>query len=152
MNCQIILIKNNFKLLKPLTWLSWIIRKVTKSNWNHCAILYKNKVADMSTSYKYRNYDIWLSENNDREFIISKEVDSIFFKSDLEKILENKDGDLEGYEYTKLLNHLTKIKLNKVYIKEIENRMVCSEFVEYIINGTLTNWETPQSLYEKYFR
>lgn len=36
---KLILIKNPFDIKKPLTILSYIIRKVTKSDFNHCAIM-----------------------------------------------------------------------------------------------------------------
>lgn len=43
---QILLIHNRFHLLRPLTWLSYLIRMFTCSKWNHLAIRVGDQVIE----------------------------------------------------------------------------------------------------------
>jgi len=157
MKCQIILIKNNFNWLRPLTYLSWIIRKVTKSNWNHVAMCYYSDelkeyiVSDFQSHYKFRSLEIWNNENNDREYIIKDietDTDSSFIK--YETFFGSK---YDGYEFRKLISHLTFIKLGFKLFPENSKRFICSEWVYYLIKGKgyENNFKSPEDIYLEYF-
>lgn len=36
---NVILVHNPFQLFRPITWLAWLIRAVTKTYYNHCALV-----------------------------------------------------------------------------------------------------------------
>jgi hypothetical protein len=38
---KVLLVHTPFNIKRPLTIIAWLIRKVTKTHWNHCAILIK---------------------------------------------------------------------------------------------------------------
>jgi len=69
---QILLVHNPFEFTKPKTWLAWIIRIVTNSEWNHCAVCIEidgeQWVSDFQAHYKLRPYDEWLNEDKRRVF------------------------------------------------------------------------------------
>lgn len=150
---KLIIIKNPFDIKKPLTILSHIIRKVTKSNWNHCAIMKEidgvDCVSDFQSHSKFRPFNVWLNEDLKREYIIL-EVDSIMTDEEIEYNMKYSSSLYKGYEHIKLINQLTKIKWDFTIFKENPDRFVCSEWCWYLINGEKSNWKTPQDLFELY--
>jgi len=143
---KIILVHNPFELLKPRTWLAWIIRKVTKSNWNHCAVAVMidgvECVSDFQEHYKLRPFSEWQFEDKARQvrfkyYDTDKDsrwiIDQILFAS----------GRYKGYDWLKLVNHLTKRKLGFTVFKESEKRFVCSEWIGFLQTGKRDNWAVP---------
>lgn len=143
---KIILVHNPFQIWKLKTWLSLIIRLVTKSHWNHCAVVVTinevESVSDYQERYKLRPFMEWLREDEKRQFKIvhinpEKDsnwiIDQVIFAS----------GRYKGYDWIKLANHLTKIKLGFTIFKENENRFVCSEWNEFLLTGKKVNWAVP---------
>jgi len=158
MLCQIILIKNNFNIFKPLTYLSWIIRKVTKSNWNHVAMCYYSDelkeyvIADISQKYKFRTLEMWMKETTDREYIM-KEIESETDSSFIKHHTFYGSAIYKGYEFRKLISHLTFIKFGFKLFKENSERFVCSELVYFLIKGDeyKNNFKSPEDIYLEYF-
>lgn len=65
MSVKILLVHNKFSWVKPLTWLSLIIRMVTCSKWNHVAILIDNKVLESKgNGVHISDYDDWFKHSN----------------------------------------------------------------------------------------
>ena len=52
-------------------------------------------------------------------------------------------GRYLGYDWLKLINHLTKRKFGFVIFKENENRFICSEWVLFLQTGEKVNWAVP---------
>ncbi len=76
---KIILVHNPFEWSKPRTWLALIIRLVTQSHWNHCAVAVtidnKECVSDFQERYKLRPMVEWSFEDAKRK-IAFKYMDS----------------------------------------------------------------------------
>lgn len=143
---QILLIHNPFELLKPKTWLALIIRFVTKSNWNHCAVMLmidgEQWVSDFQAHYKLRPYDEWLNEDKRRVFkLVYIEPQLPFLRQKNEVIAGS--GRYLGYDWLKLVNHLTHRKFGFTIFKENGNRFVCSEWVWFLQTGEKVNWAVP---------
>lgn len=143
---KIILVHNPFEWQKPRTWLALIIRLVTKSNWNHCAVAVMidgvECVSDFQEHYKLRPMSEWILEDTSRK-VRFKEIDS---EKDQRFIVDQilfASGRFKGYDWLKLVNHLTKRKFGFTIFKENENRFVCSEWVRFIQTGYRTNWAVP---------
>lgn len=143
---KIILVHNPFNWKKPRTWLALIIRLVTKSQWNHCALAVEldgvECVSDFQEHYKLRPISEWLYEDTSRkvrykEFVSEHAdrwiVDQIMFAS----------GRFKGYDWLKLVNHLTKRKLGFTVFKENDKRFVCSEWIGFLQTGEKANWAVP---------
>jgi hypothetical protein len=143
---KVILIHNPFEILKPKTWLALIVRLFTKSYWNHCAVAVildgVECVSDFQERYKLRPMAEWLAEDRNRsvrfKFVDTGQndswlIDQILFAS----------GRYKGYDWLKLVNHLTKRKLGFTIFKENEKRFVCSEWIEFLLTGKQVNWAVP---------
>lgn len=143
---KIILIHNPFELRKPRTWLALIIRLVTRSCWNHCAVVVEldgvESVSDFQEHYKLRPFSEWVSEDKNRQ-VRFKKLDSVKDNRWLNDQIQFASGRFKGYDWLKLVNHLTKRKLGFVIFKENENRFVCSEWVEFLRTGQKVNWAVP---------
>ena len=122
---QILLVHNPFEFTKPKTWLAWIIRIVTNSEWNHCAVCIEidgeQWVSDFQAHYKLRPYDEWLNEDKRRVF------KTVYVESKVPLLQQKNEviagsGRYLGYDWLKLINHLTKRKFGFVIFKENENR------------------------------
>lgn len=141
---KIILVHNPFQWKKPRTWLALIIRLVTKSNWNHCAVLLKIDgcpcVSDFQERYKLRPFVEWLNEDLERNWIIVEDG----IDKDLLTEVTYASGRYKGYDWLKLVNHLTKRKLGFTIFKENEKRFVCSEWVRFLQTGKKANWAIPK--------
>ncbi len=143
---KIILVHNPFELLKPRTWLAWIIRKVTKSHWNHCAVAImvneEECVSDFQEHYKLRPLADWVLEDEKRK------IDFKYCDSDkdsqwlLDQILFA-SGRYKGYDWLKLVNHLTKRWFGFTIFKESKKRFVCSEWIGFLQTGEKANWAVP---------
>jgi len=143
---QILLVHNLFEFTKPKTWLAWIIRIVTNSEWNHCAVCIEidgeQWVSDFQAHYKLRPYDEWLNEDKRRVFkLVYVESQVQFLQQKNEAIAGG--GRYLGYDWLKLVNHLTKRKFGFVIFKENENRFICSEWVLFLQTGEKVNWAVP---------
>lgn len=143
---QILLVHNPFESTKPKTWLAWIIRIVTNSEWNHCAVCIEidgeQWVSDFQAHYKLRPYDEWLNEDKRRVF------KTVYVESKVPLLQQKNEviagsGRYLGYDWLKLINHLTKRKFGFVIFKENENRFVCSEWVWFLLKGEKVNWAVP---------
>ena len=130
---QILLVHNPFEFTKPKTWLAWIIRIVTNSEWNHCAVCIEidgeQWVSDFQAHYKLRPYDEWLNEDKRRVF------KTVYVESKVPLLQQKNEviagsGRYLGYDWLKLINHLTKRKFGFVIFKENEiGRASCRERV-----------------------
>lgn len=143
---KIVLVHNPFELSKPRTWLALIIRLITKSNWNHCAISVEidgvETVSDFQEHYKLRPMSEWIYEDTSRK-VRFKEFDS---EKDSRFIIDQilfASGRYKGYDWLKLVNHLTKRKLGFTIFKENEKRFVCSEWLGFLKTGKKDNWCVP---------
>lgn len=143
---QILLVHNPFEFTKPKTWLAWIIRIVTNSEWNHCAVCIEidgeQWVSDFQAHYKLRPYDEWLNEDKRRVF------KTVYVESKVPLLQQKNEviagsGRYKGYDWIKLVNHLTKRKFGFVIFKENENRFICSEWVLFLQTGEKVNWAVP---------
>lgn len=148
---KIILIHNPFEPFKLKSYLSLIIRAVTKKKslklqYNHCAaIVVLNGVpcvSDFQEHYKLRPLEEWENENTHRLYRI---VELKSAKSDdwIKDQVLFASGRYKGYDWIKLINHLTIIKLNLVFFPENEDRFVCSEWTEFLLTGQKVNWAVP---------
>lgn len=149
---KVILIHNPFEFSKPKTWLAWMIRKATDSNWNHCAVLIdiegEETVCDFQARAKVRTYEEWLLDDKKRSYLIV-EKKSIMPESWIRSQVINSSGRFLGYDFLKIINHATYIKKKLVVFKENPDRFVCSEFVEYLLTGNKVNWAIPKDFEEK---
>ena len=143
---QILLVHNPFEFTNPKTWLAWIIRIVTNSEWNHCAVCIEidgeQQVSDFQAHYKLRPYDEWLNEDKRRVF------KTVYVESKVPLLQQKNEviagsGRYLGYDWLKLINHLTKRKFGFVIFKENENRFICSEWVLFLQTGEKVNWAVP---------
>lgn len=143
---KIILIHNPFEWKKPRTWLALIIRLVTKSYWNHCAVSIEidgsQWVSDFQAHYKLRTYAEWLNEDKKRVFKTVYVESQVQFLRQKNEVIAG-SGRYKGYDWIKLVNHLTKRKFGFVVFNESENRFVCSEWVWFLIKGEKVNWAVP---------
>ena len=143
---QILLVHNPFEFTKPKTWLAWIIRIVTNSEWNHCAVCIEidgeQWVSDFQAHYKLRPYDEWLNEDKRRVFKLVYVESQVPFTRQKNEVLAG-SGRYLGYDWLKLINHLTKRKFGFVIFKENENRFICSEWVLFLQTGEKVNWAVP---------
>jgi len=143
---QILLVHNPFEFTKPKTWLAWIIRIVTNSEWNHCAVCIEidgeQWVSDFQAHYKLRPYDEWLNEDKRRVFKLVYVESQVPFTRQKNEVLAG-SGRYLGYDWLKLVNHLTKRKFGFVIFKENENRFICSEWVLFLQTGEKVNWAVP---------
>ena len=143
---QILLVHNPFEFTKPKTWLAWIIRIVTNSEWNHCAVCIEidgeQWVSDFQAHYKLRPYDEWLNEDKRRVFKLVYVESKVQFLQQKNEVIAG-SGRYLGYDWLKLVNHLTKRKFGFVIFKENENRFICSEWVLFLQTGEKVNWAVP---------
>ena len=143
---QILLVHNPFEFTKPKTWLAWIIRIVTNSEWNHCAVCIEidgeQWVSDFQAHYKLRPYDEWLNEDKRRVFKLVYVESQVQFLQQKNEVIAG-SGRYLGYDWLKLVNHLTKRKFGFVIFKENENRFICSEWVLFLQTGEKVNWAVP---------
>jgi len=143
---QILLVHNPFEFTKPKTWLALIIRIVTNSNWNHCAVMLtidgEQWVSDFQAHYKLRPYDEWLNEDKRRVFKLVYVESQVQFLQQKNEVIAG-SGRYLGYDWLKLVNHLTKRKFGFVIFKENENRFICSEWVLFLQTGEKVNWAVP---------
>ena len=143
---QILLVHNPFEFTKPKTWLAWIIRIVTNSEWNHCAVCIEidgeQWVSDFQAHYKLRPYDEWLNEDKRRIFKLVYVESQVQFLQQKNEVIAG-SGRYLGYDWLKLVNHLTKRKFGFVIFKENENRFICSEWVLFLQTGEKVNWAVP---------
>ena len=144
---KILLIHNPFKLSNPKTYLSWAIRKVTRSHWNHCAVELEIDntiyISDFQSHYKFREkYLYWATEATNRE------VKTIYVESELtDKRIQRaclNATKYKGYDFIKIVNHFTKIKFGFTIFTENPDRFVCSEWVEFLRTGKQVNWAVPE--------
>ena len=143
---QILLVHNPFEFTKPKTWLAWIILIVTNSEWNHCAVCIEidgeQWVSDFQAHYKLRPYDEWLNEDKRRVFKLVYVESQVQFLQQKNEVIAG-SGRYLGYDWLKLVNHLTKRKFGFVIFKENENRFICSEWVLFLQTGEKVNWAVP---------
>ena len=143
---QILLVHNPFEFTKPKTWLAWIIRIVTNSEWNHCAVCIEidgeQWVSDFQAHYKLRPYDECLNEDKRRVFKLVYVESQVQFLQQKNEVIAG-SGRYLGYDWLKLVNHLTKRKFGFVIFKENENRFICSEWVLFLQTGEKVNWAVP---------
>ena len=143
---QILLVHNPFEFTKPKTWLALIIRIVTNSEWNHCAVCIEidgeQWVSDFQAHYKLRPYDEWLNEDKRRVFKLVYVESQVQFLQQKNEVIAG-SGRYLGYDWLKLVNHLTKRKFGFVIFKENENRFICSEWVLFLQTGEKVNWAVP---------
>ena len=143
---QILLVHNPFEFTKPKTWLALIIRIVTNSNWNHCAVMLtidgEQWVSDFQAHYKLRPYDELLNEDKRRVFKLVYVESQVQFLQQKNEVIAG-SGRYLGYDWLKLVNHLTKRKFGFVIFKENENRFICSEWVLFLQTGEKVNWAVP---------
>lgn len=143
---KIILVHNPFKWKKPRTWLALIIRLVTRSHWNHCAVAVEidgvECVSDFQERYKLRPWLEWANEDSKRYTTI-RHLDSDNGSKWLTDQILFASGRFKGYDWLKLVNHLTKRKFGFTIFKENKKRFVCSEWIGFLQTGEKDNWLVP---------
>ena len=62
---QVLLVHNRFRLFRPVTWLSYLIRVVTCSKWNHIAVRVGNQVIEaIGEGVVVSDIDTWLNHSD----------------------------------------------------------------------------------------
>lgn len=102
---QILLIHNKFNWRQPLTYLSYGIRVVTCSKWNHIAIRINDRVIEAKgDGVSISNYDDWFSRSNR---IVLPKIPRKHVTLNLEEVLFTEG---ESYGFLDLIESLKRIK------------------------------------------
>jgi hypothetical protein len=154
---EIIFIKNPWKWDKPLTYLSWIIRAVTKKYNtikefvpNHAALKItfpdgKVRISDFQSHYKYRLESLWKEEDINR-VTVTYPFETTLSDKEILYLVENASSLFKGYEHRKLINYLTRYKLEFSIFPENSKRCVCFEWCGLLKGHTPNNYDLPRDL------
>jgi hypothetical protein len=153
---ETVFIKNPWKWHRPLTYLSWIIRQVTKPYNtidefvpNHIALRITKPngevwISDFQSHYKYRREKYWLLEDANRLTTTRPFLSNL---TDDEILEEVENGTrYKGYEHRKLISYFTHYKLGFDLFPVTSTRFVCFEWVGYLKGLGINNFALPKDL------
>jgi hypothetical protein len=140
-----ILVHNPFNWCKPVTYLSWLIRKLTGAYYNHAAILVQAAdkfyvVEAIFPRVIITEFEIWKAKDDERKYEIV-EIDGKFTESELTyRIITTICKKYDTASLFNLLYYMIKGKWKGRTGNHASKKLYCYELVAYV-HGVDEYWK-----------